>query len=161
MPVVERVHLLAAVRPVTALRPDRVAQQLRRRNHAIAFGATSSSRGLAPQSVQHESARVPEHHPGRVVLEVEQLERVAERPMVGNLCGRHGRLLCMCPLRAERPSAPAPPSGGPVVESASYSRKAPRPRLRVVVVVRKARSAFTTPVSPRGEGAVDAVSSRA
>jgi hypothetical protein len=80
--VIEPKHVVVVVRPVAAALPDGLAQHLWRLHLRIAFGATATTCGVAEHAVQRESARMPEHHAWRFVLEMKQIEDVPQIAMI-------------------------------------------------------------------------------
>jgi hypothetical protein len=75
------------VLPVTARLPHRTPEQLRRLHLGVAVGARLPSRRLLQQPQQREAVRVPEHHPRRLVLEMQQIQPLREVSMIVILFG--------------------------------------------------------------------------
>ena len=78
-------HVLAEIVPVPRALPQRDVEHLRRPHLGIAVLVEDAPHVLLDALPDHPAPRVPEHHAGRLVLGVEQIELLAELAVVALL----------------------------------------------------------------------------
>jgi hypothetical protein len=67
---------------VTAALPDRLPQDLWAPDLLVALASYVSAAGLLELSNDREASKVPEDHPGGVLLKVKEIESVSDRAVV-------------------------------------------------------------------------------
>src|SRR5690606_9863108 len=72
-------------RPVSGLLPERAVDEQRRADLAIAVPAPDVAHVVHDRLVEPPALLVPENHPGRLFLHVEEIERAAELAVVALL----------------------------------------------------------------------------
>ena len=75
-------HIVFVVRPVAGFLPKRFVHDLRRFHFAVARRVQFAAHVLLDDLPQRPAARMPEHHAGRFILQVEQVELAAEFAVV-------------------------------------------------------------------------------
>jgi len=87
--VVEREHRVAELLPMAARLPERARHQLRALHLAISRRAHAPADIARHDLIEREAARVPEHHPRRLLLLMEEVHAIADGAMISLV---HARL---------------------------------------------------------------------